>query len=55
MASEQKTVEQWAEQLDTPAWALAAAKAQHKWADGEEMTQREYREKVKAVTGLEVR
>lgn len=54
-APQVKPVEAWAVELATPAWALAAAKAHHGWVDGEELGRREYAEKIKETTGMEVR
>lgn len=36
---ETKTFEQWAIDLETPTWLLAAARVKHGWGYGQELTQ----------------
>lgn len=50
-----ESIETHAVKLETPAWALAAAKAQYRWVEGEEMTEGDYRAAIQDITSLEVR
>ena len=41
--------EEWARELGTPGWLLAATKAKHRWPEGKVATRAEYEAAVKAA------
>jgi hypothetical protein len=44
--SEKKTIEQWAAERNTEDWLFAATKAVTRWAEGREVTAKEYDDAV---------
>ncbi|ALJ90059.1 hypothetical protein [Thermus aquaticus] len=47
--------EEWARELGTPGWLLAAAKTKAGWALGQEVTRKEYEAALKATQGEVIR
>ncbi len=47
--------EEWARELGTPGWLLAAAKTKAGWALGQEVTRKEYETALEAAEGEVIR
>ncbi len=47
--AEAKAVEAWAEELNTPAWLIAATKAKFRWPSGQLLTRAEYEKALRAT------
>lgn len=53
-APARKPVEQHAEEKQTPAWLLAAARAHHGWPIGRELTESEFEQALAATKGIRI-
>jgi hypothetical protein len=50
-----KRIEEWAKELNTPEWVLAAVKAFTRCGDGKEVTRAEYEHAVEAFLKAPIR
>lgn len=52
---ERQAVEDWATELDTPRWLLAAARQKHGWPQGRLLTRAEFEKALRATEGEVIR
>lgn len=50
-----RPIEEWREQLGTPDWLFAAARAKRGWPQGREVSEAEYRAAIKAAENEVIR
>jgi hypothetical protein len=50
-----RSVEEWASELGTPAWALAAARMKHAWPEGRQLSRAEFERAVVAARNEVIR
>lgn len=51
VVAETKTIEEWAAELQTPAWAFAGLKVRQNWAAGKVVTREEYERALRSFLG----